>query len=129
MVKIIVDTSIFVEKIRTHKGLFDDLVSKSELGKLELYTSSIVLTELWMGFSMDKKAAVSEVEEILSAVTIIGIGGEVGKKAGELIRNKQSEGFDALVAATTIVHDMQLATLNVKHFMGIKGLKLYDNVK
>jgi len=127
MVKlVIVDTSILIEKIRLKVGLFDRLVDDFEEGNCELRTSSIVLTELWMGESMNYQRSVDDVEEILRPILVMTIDGEIGKKAGELIRKKQATGFDALIAATAIVYKAELATLNIKHFKNIKGLKLYN---
>ena len=109
------------------KGCFDKLIDSFELGKCELRTSSIVLTELWMGESMNYKTSVDDVEKILSPITTMTIDGQIAKKAGELIRKKQADGFDALVAATALVYNAELATLNTKHFSNIKGLKLYND--
>lgn len=108
------------------KGLFDRLIDVFEQRKCELRTSSIVLTELWMGESMNYKSSVDDVEKILRPITTMTIDGEIGKKAGELIRKKQASGFDALIAATAMVYNAELATLDTKHFKNIKGLKLYD---
>jgi hypothetical protein len=127
MVKIvIVDTSVLVEKIRMRKGCFDKLIDNFELGRCELRTSSVVLTELWIGASMNFKSSISDIEKILRPIVITAIDGEIGKKAGELIRKKQANGFDALIAATALVYNAELATLNSKHFSNIKGLKLYN---
>jgi len=123
---VVVDTSVLVEKIRMKKGFFDKLIDSSEQGKCELRTSSIVLTELWMGESMNYKSSVDDVEKILRPIITMTIDGEIGKKAGELIRKKQADGFDALIAATTMVYNAELATLNTKYFRNIKGLKLYN---
>lgn len=127
MVKlIIIDTSILIEKIRLKVGVFDKLTDEFETGKCELRISSIVLTELWMGESMNYQKAVDDVEKILRPIMVMTIDGEISKKAGELIRKKQATGFDALVAATALVYKAELATLNKKHFQNIKGLKLYN---
>lgn len=123
---IIVDTSVLVEKIRMKKGYFDKLIDSFELGKCELRILSVVLTELWTRESMNDINSVNNVEKILKPITIMTIDGEIAKKAGELIRKKQANGFDALIVASALVYNAELATLNIKNFKNIKGLKLYD---
>lgn len=123
---VIVDTSVLIEKIRLKIGLFDRLIDNFEEGKCELRTSSIVLTELWMGENMNYQQSVDDVEKILRPIAVVTVDWEIGKKAGELIRKKQATGFDALIAATAIVYKAELATLNIKHFKKIKELKLYN---
>jgi len=127
VVDVIVDTSVIIEKIRTNRGLFDKLIDKAKKGKVGLYTSAVVITELWMGQGMKYKESVMGVEDLLESMRTITIDREIGKKAGELIRGKQVEGFDALIAASALVLKFKLATLNVKHFKKIKGLKLYNS--
>lgn len=125
MVDLLIDTSVIIEKLRTKKGIYDQIVLDSKNKKYKLYTSSIVIAELWKGSKMDNKLIEKDVEFTIKPMIIMTVDKEIGKVAGTLVRKKQIDGLDAFIAATAIVHGATLATLNTKHFVGIKGLKLY----
>ena len=129
MVDLLIDTSVIIEKIRTRKGVYDQIALESKKKKYQLFTSSIVISELWKGSKMDNKAVEKDVEFILRPMMIMTVDREIGKVAGTLARKKQIDGLDAFIAATAIVHGATLATLNTKHFVGIKGLKMYNHSK
>lgn len=129
MVSVVVDTSVLVEEIRTGSELWLKLKNKSKLGKIILICPSIILTELWAGQSMNKVKAVQFVENMLEIVTVIDVGEELAKGAGGIIRKYKISGFDAIVVETCLKYEAELATLNTKHFVGIKGLKLYNSDK
>lgn len=128
MVGVLVDTSVLIEKIRRKKGMWDVLIKLREEEKVFLYTSSVVLTELWAGESMNEEKAVENVSIILRPLGIMAIDTEIGKKAGDLVRGGQATGFDGLIAATCLVHKIKLATLNIKHFKQVKGLKFFGKI-
>jgi len=125
MVNILLDTSIIVEKSRNKGGLFDSLIELSEKGMVQLYVSAVVLAELWTGESMNYPKSVRAMEKILRPMVVLAVDGAVAKLAGELVRLKVVAGFDAIIAATALDYKMTLATLNKKHFEGVKGLRLY----
>ncbi len=126
MIKVVLDTSVLIEKIRTKKGFFDQLIDDLNHRRGEMCVSMVTLTELWAGQSMNFKHSVDLVEDILQPIKILAVDRDVAKLAGKLIRNKEVDGFDAIIAATTMEYGAELATLNTKHFKWIKGLKLYD---
>lgn len=129
MVNIVVDTSVLIEEVRRGSELWQEIKEESKKGSVKMICPSIVLTELWAGSSMEKAKAVEIVERMMETVTVIDVGQDLAKKAGEIIRNHKLSGFDAIIAATCAVYDGKLATLNTKHFVGIKGLKLYNHSK
>jgi len=129
MVNIIVDTSVLIEEVRRGSELWQKLKKESKKGNIKLICPSIVLTELWAGASMEKDKAVEIVERMMETAIIIDVGQDLAKKAGEIIRNYKLSGFDAIIAVTCIAYKGELATLNTKHFVGIKGLKLYNHTK
>lgn len=129
MVNVIVDTSVLIEEIRTGSELWSSIKENNKTDKLRILCPSIVLTELWAGKSMNYKSAIKAVEKILSIVTVVDVGQELAKDAGKIIRQYKVTGFDAIIAATCAAYEGKLATLNTKHFVGIKGLKLYGVVK
>jgi predicted nucleic acid-binding protein len=126
VVDLLIDTSVLIEKIRTKKGIFDKIVLRSKNGDFQLFTSSIVLAELWRGNKMGDKGVEKDVGLVIQPLMIMTVDGEVGKMAGKLMRRYGIDGFDALIAATAVVNKVILVTLNKKHFEKIKGLKLYN---
>ena len=64
----------------------------------------------------------------ISPLKILPYTYEVAQLAGEIARNsgRPIEFADAAIAATAIVNNYKLYTLNKKHFKGIKELVLYD---
>lgn len=129
MVKIILDSSVIIEKIRTDKGMFDQLYERWKGGKVELMLPVVVIAELWAGKKMNNPDEEKLVEKIISKITRIGVGEEISKKAGELVRIDGILPMDGLIAACCFESNGYLATLNTKHFEKIKGLRLYKTKK
>ncbi|GAB4426523.1 MAG: hypothetical protein OHK0011_08070 [Turneriella sp.] len=58
---------------------------------------------------------------------------EIADLAGELYsdlrdRGRTIDNEDIIIAATAVVHDLPVATLNVRHFEGINKLRLFTNL-
>ena len=126
MVTLVVDTSVLIEEVRRGSKFWRDLKLLVKEKKILLMSSVVVLTELWRGESMNVKENLKAVEEIIEIILFVNLDETLAKVAGELARNYRIDGFDAIIAATAMVHNADLATLNTKHFKNIKGLKLYD---
>ncbi|MEK7168508.1 MAG: PIN domain-containing protein [Patescibacteria group bacterium] len=126
--KIVVDTSVLIDFSRAHTGLFKELIVQSQKGA-DLYTPTVVMTEFWAGDDMKNESNVKSAERIFSRLIKMPLSEEIAKKAGELIRKKDAFGFDAIVAASALKIDAQVATSNTKHFSKIKNLKLWKNMK
>lgn len=124
--KIVIDSSVFIDYARSKKGIYLELLSQASRGA-PLYVPSIVLVELWAGTSMGKANKTKEVERLLGGMTIQPLTKQLAQKAGELVRQKRVvEVADAVIAATALFLDAQVATRNTKHFQKIKGLKLFQ---
>ena len=73
----------------------------------------------------ESEDAMELLEKILSGMTILYPDEKISKAAGK-IQSEHSIGIvDSIIAATAIAHKLPLATLNLKHFKLIKGLKLF----
>lgn len=129
MVKIVVDSSLFIEEIRHGSEKYQELVKLHKKGEVLLLVPMVIITELWSGESMDKKKEVEVVELMLSITKKIVLNEKIAKLTGELNRKYKIGVVDAMVAATALENNAMVATLNTKHFVGIKGLKLYSAVK
>ena len=121
----VIDTGIFIEYLRKSDK------SKTILASLPndafLFVSAVTVYELMMGATdLQKK---NDVETILEGIPILPFTNEVSLKAAEIYhnlrrRNLMIEFRDIFIAATCIVNDLPITTLNTKHFDRIAELKI-----
>lgn len=123
--KIVIDTSVFIDFSRARVGLFKELINKSK-ENADLYIPTVVLSEFWAGDDMNDKTNVKNAERLFEKVIKIPLDEKIAKSAGELMRKKEIFGFDAIVAATALELGAQVATSNTKDFSKIKNIKLYS---
>jgi predicted nucleic acid-binding protein len=87
--------------------------------------SAITATELIAGAR--GKVEEEAIDRILATYEIAEIDLEIARLAGDYVRDfGRSHGvdpIDALIAATAKTRELDLATLNIKHFPMFKGLK------
>jgi predicted nucleic acid-binding protein len=94
----------------------------------KLYISSVTLYELYMGATnLDKK---NDIELLTKGIPILSLNKEVAIKSAEIFLqlkklNHLVEFRDIFIAATSIVNQLELLTLNEKHFINIPEIKLY----
>ena len=130
MVKIVIDSSVFIDHIRADKGNLRELLSLAKSEKAKLYIPTIVITELWRGYSMDKIEVHDSVVKMLRNIKVIELTKQLAKESGKLLRKgKVLDIEDAVIAATTMYLDAELATSNIKHFKKVKGLKIFKAKK
>jgi predicted nucleic acid-binding protein len=88
--------------------------------------TSPTITELHAGYRSQREEKVAQ--DLLDSLRLVRVQEEwIWRRAGEHLKHfGASHGLDpldALIAATAEHHGLKLATLNVKHFPMIKGLK------
>jgi len=119
----VIDTGIFIEHLRAKDKY------KTTLYKLpqdaELHISSISLYELYMGATTPEKE--NDIKLLTGDLSILPLNDIVAIEAAKIYHrlrttNKMIEFRDIFIAATCIVNDLPLVTLNKKHFNRIKGL-------
>lgn len=122
--KILLDTSILIDHIRQKETNQTPLYKLSEGGH-EFCISILSHTECYSGKSIwERKNAKEALEAILSNIKILPLDIGVSKKAGE-IRAKYSVGVgDAVIAATALIHELPIATLNSKDFQKVERVKI-----
>lgn len=121
----VVDSGVFIEHLRAKDKLSTTLYKVST--KNGLYISAVTLYELYMGATTDDK--IRDVNTITSFFTTLPFTDTVAQKAAQLyhelrLKNKMIEFRDIFIAATCLVHEMPIVTLNKKHFKRIEGLKI-----
>ncbi|MBI2405028.1 PIN domain-containing protein [Candidatus Gottesmanbacteria bacterium] len=123
---VIVDTNIIIDHLRSQSStsvlirLFDAYPEEP------ITTSVICLQELYEGESTRDDQKEQYLLSTLGSLDVLPYTVEIATLAGKLARDaKQSMEFaDAAFAATALVNEAELFTLNQKHFTGILNLKL-----
>lgn len=127
MKKILVDTDVIIDFLRTNKGLFLNLLELQEQGSLTLYISSVTVMELFVGTSSQKPDQSQQLKELIDSLRVVPLDARLAQFTGELKRGKKWTILtsDLIVSATALWLKAQLATRNQKHFAGIPGLKFF----
>ena len=98
----------------------------------EQFTSAVVLGELFKGAFRSSAAArhLENVEKrVLPAVTVLSYDVAAARVYGQVRAQLESAGrpladADLQIAATALIHDLELVTGNVKHFRRVPGLRI-----
>lgn len=126
MKKIVLDTSVIIEHIRSAKGPLSKLL-KNKNEQVILFLPTVVIMEIETGTSMEHKNTRLLTRQLLEQLVTIILDVPTAQLSGELVRKGYAKGFDAVIAATCLIHQAELATLNRRHFIAIPGLRLYDS--
>jgi tRNA(fMet)-specific endonuclease VapC len=120
----IVDANVVIDYLRGKNNLLSQLMEKEVVS-----ISVIVIGELIFGAenSLQLKKHLSQVEELLSQVNIIGVDYETSQIYGKTRADLKKNGTpipenDIWIAAIAIQHNLTLIT-NDKHFANINLLK------
>ena len=99
-----------------------------KLSAEELAISVVSVQELYQGKSSAEGKKEKDLQIAISLVEVLPYSYQEAVLAGKIVRESNyAVGFvDAAIAATTILNNAQLVTLNPKDFMGIKDLQLFD---
>jgi predicted nucleic acid-binding protein len=98
----------------------------------EQFTSAVVVGELFNGAFRSSAAArhLENVEKrVLPALTVLSYDVAAARVYGRVRAQLESAGrpladADLQIAATALVHDLELVTGNVKHFKRVPGLRI-----
>ena len=126
---VVVDTNIIIDHLRQkapNDSIFSKILARTKPDDLAI--STITIQELFTGQSTKDKEIEKLILAILLPVNILSYTYEVAKMAGEITRdlNRPIELADVAIAATAILNECEFATLNKKHFEGIKDLEFLD---
>lgn len=96
-----------------------DLIKDSEV-----YVSTISIFELSL-----RETNLDPIEILLSKTAVLDFSEPCARKAAEIFKDLKASGKmiplrDLLIASTAIENNCTIATLNIKDFKNIKGLKL-----
>lgn len=121
---ILIDTSVIVDYLR-RKDITNSWFYKISLKKEPLSISIITHAELYSGRSVYESPKNKKLlDDIVSKLDVISLDLSISALAGRIKSKLNLALLDCLIGATAIKNDHQLATLNTKHFIGMKGLDL-----
>ena len=121
---IVVDSSIFIDFTRAKKGYLPEILAL----KTGIYIPTVVVAELWSGKSMNNEKEEKLVEKMLAGFKAIDLTKDIAKTTGTLVRNNQILwAFDAVIAATALYLDAQLATRNQRHFLKVPNIRFFKS--
>ena len=123
---VLIDTNIIFELLAENPLFLDEI---DIIGHEFLFVSSVSVLETYYGM---RKSEERQTKELFKSLNRVYIDKEIGKKAEEIMfqyRGKRPKLPDCLIAATCLVFNLELYTLNLKDFDYIKGLKLYKPKK
>ncbi len=123
----VVDTSVFIQFLRSADK--QKTVRFKVWDTSQVYVSSVTYFELLAGATDKQK--LKDVERLVKYGVLLPFNDDVARKAAEIYlqlraTNTLIEFRDIFIAATAIVHDLKIVTLNKKHFGRVKGLKFHD---
>ena len=121
----IVDTSIVIQYIRTKNKSATILYNLNDQDNISI--STVSLYELYIGAnSIDKK---NDIQLITRDLVVLPFTYPASLKAAEIFhqlksKNQLIEFRDIFIAATCIIENLPISTLNRKHFERIEGLEI-----
>ena len=118
---LLLDTCIVIDYLRHKKLALDYVHSLSHRPQL----SAVTIMELYSG--VQGRTEEQDLKLLIANATVLDICGEIGQQAGRFMQQyRPSNGvdtIDAMIAATAKHHNLELVTLNLKHFPMFDGLR------
>lgn len=118
----LLDTDVLIDYLRGHPQAVAFVSALPDI----VYVSSITVAELHVGVREGPERVA--LADLLSTFRNLDISSEMAQQAGLLRRDYgRSHGVglnDCLIAATALAHNLQVCTLNVKHFPSLKKAQL-----
>lgn len=124
---VLCDTNIFISAFNGRQDTIDQL---DKIGLDEIVLSAVTVMELFQG--MGNKEELARMKKKIKYYDVIQIDEAISTKATEFIESyKLSHGLsipDAIIGATSIVHQIPLYTYNIKDFDFLPSIILYKPV-
>lgn len=124
---VVLDTNIIIEHLRLSSGKSSLYKLTEDNSRLNLGISLITIQELFVGQSTKDPQSRKKLKQVIKPLLLLPYNEEIATKAGELMRDYSPLTFaDAAIAATTILHEAKLFTLNTKDFSKLPSLQLLE---
>ncbi len=123
--RLLIDTSILIDHLR--KTQKDKTVFFQLASRYDYLISAITEFEFSIGSTPQNRQFT---ETLLARLPVLPFDSAGVQRASKIYRDLKSKNQlislpDIFIAATAIIHDLQLLTLNGKHFERVEDLKLY----
>ena len=122
----VIDSNILIEHLRT-KDKLSTKFYKLLQGNEKLFISAVSVYEIYCGAATKDKE--KNIKLLIKDITILPFDFEASLKAAEIFRQLKSknqliEFRDIFIAATCMIENLPISTLNKKHFERIDGLEI-----
>jgi len=112
----LLDTDVVIWHLRNKSEIVALVADLSRSGRLGI--SALTRLEVSLGVKEKER---NSTQEFLVALKVYDVNSEIADMAGEFVRRYRAEGItldivDAVIAATAVVNDLTLVTLNAKHY-------------
>lgn len=125
---VFVDTNIIIDYSKGFGKNLKNLFLLQKQKHLQIFINPIVITEFFTDKGLIVEDNFARALRLFQIFKIIDVTTKDGYLAGEILRTNQIIFLpDALIAATCINNELELATNNQKDFKKVKKLKLFEN--
>lgn len=118
---VLIETNIIIDFLRQRGPAVAYITALTDRPSV----SAVTVAELYAGARTRREEA--HIERLLDGSNVLPVTLDIARTAGQHMKHFGAshglDDFDALIAATAEHHGLPLATLNVKHFPMLKGLK------
>ena len=122
---VLCDTNIIIEFYKGNKLIIEKL---KEIGQEQIAISFVTASELVYG-ALNKRE-LKKINKDIDNLNVLNINDSICNTCLDLMNSYSLSNNltlpDALIAATAMVNNIELFSLNIKDFRYIKGLKLYS---
>lgn len=124
---VIVDTNVIIDHLRQAPSKSKLIQVFKDYPEEKFGLALISLQELYAGTSTRKEAAEQGLLSTLAKIEILQFTYEIARLGGMIVRDlpRTIELADAAIAATAIINQAKLFTLDKKDFAGIDKLQLF----
>ncbi|MEK7155216.1 MAG: PIN domain-containing protein [Patescibacteria group bacterium] len=125
MVKLVLDTDVIVDLLRTGDGVLVEIESLLNEGRAEAYISAVTMLEIRAGENTWEQEKL--LEDILENIEIVSIDKQLAEFLGRMKRKLKGAMTlaDLMIGGTSQRLKAKLVTRNKKHFESIVGIKFY----
>ena len=126
---VVLDTNIIIDHLRQGGKKETTLTAIARnVAKENLAISLVTVQELYEGLSTRERIKEEYLLAVITPLKILPYTFEIAQLAGEIARdlNRPIELADAAIAATAIVYNASLCTLNKKDFQKIPKIELFE---
>ncbi len=96
--------------------------------RISLHSFNIsILTKIeFLGWDKHSPQGLEKCKRLLEIANVILLDDEIAEKAIEIRKHGKVKLADAVIAATALLHDLQLVTRNAEDFKQVKSLKILN---